>query len=82
MIYGVLGVVNIAKEQIPSQKQSSLYNYLNVFPHAAPIYYSRTEFYLVSLQQEAPQNHHPISQDVMLMNQLSSPPKYDSRNIY
>ena len=60
-----------------SQKQPMLNNDIYVFEHAAPDYSTSTKFYIDSLQQEAHQNHHPISQDVMLMNQLSppSPPK-------
>ena len=41
-----------------------------MFAHVASASYTRAKFYLASLQQEPPQTHHPISQDVMLMNQF------------
>ena len=58
-------------DRIPRQNQFRFQNDLYVFVHAAPYYYTRTELYLASLQQESSQTHHPIPQYVMLMNQLS-----------
>ena len=71
---GVLRGVSITKDQMLFQNQSRLYNDIYVFAYASPYYYTRTKFYSASLQQEANQTHHPISQNVMLMNQFSSPP--------
>ena len=39
--------------------------------HVASASCTRTKLYLASLQQESPQTHHTIPQDVMLMNQFS-----------
>ena len=51
-----------------SSNQSRLYNDICVFAYADPDSYTRTKLYLSYLQQEAPQTHHPIFQDVMLVN--------------